>query len=63
MADFPYNSKKNTSHTNVNLEGRNSLDIEVPQKVAMTLAALLGARSFEERKITVEELEEIQNDI
>lgn len=57
---FPNNSKKNTSHTNVNLEGRNSLDIEVPQKVAMTLAALLGARSFEERKNTVEELEEIQ---
>lgn len=39
----PNNKKRSTSHTMVNVEGRNSLDIEVPQKVSMTLAALMGA--------------------
>ncbi len=36
---FPDNRKRETSSTNVNVEGRNSLDIEVAEKVAMTLAA------------------------
>lgn len=60
---YPNNQKKDTSHTDVDVEGRDSLDIEVPQKVAMTLAALLGAKSFENRQSSLEELEEIQNAI
>lgn len=57
---FPNNQKRETSHTTVNAEGRESLDIEVPQKVAMTLAALMGAKSFEGLKEAVKELEDIQ---
>lgn len=60
---FPNNKKRETSHTEVNVSGRDSLDIEVPQKVAMTLAALLGAKSFEGKKESVEELNEIQKSI
>lgn len=43
------------------MERRDSLDIEVPQKVAMTLAALLGARSFDETREAVKELKYIQD--
>lgn len=57
---FPNNQKRETSHTTVNVEGRESLDIEVPQKVAMSLASLMGAKSFEKTKESVKELEEIQ---
>lgn len=57
---FPNNGKRDTSNTRIDTEGRNSLDIEVPQKVAMTFAALLGAKSFEESKDSVQELKEIQ---
>lgn len=57
---FPNNQKRDTSRTHVNIDGRDSLDIEVPEKVAMTLAALFGAKSFESSKESVEELEEIQ---
>ena len=53
----PDNKKKNTTHTLVNVEGRDSLDIEVAQKMTMTIAALLGAKSLGDRKECVKELE------
>lgn len=59
----PDNAKKETTHTQVNIEGRDSLDIEVAQKTAMTLAALVGARSFGERSQNTAELKEIQKAI
>ena len=40
------NQKRDTAHTVHDVSGRDSLDIEVAQKVAMTLAALCGAYSF-----------------
>lgn len=55
----PNNKKRDTSATKVNVDGRDSLDIEVSQKVAMTLAALAGARSFGERKEITEEFQSI----
>lgn len=55
----PNNQKRDTTSTKVDVEGRDSLDIEVPQKVAMTLAALAGARSFGDRKSSLDELQEI----
>lgn len=57
----PNNKKKNTTSTQINISGRNSLDIEVAEKFAMTLAALNGAKSFGERKELLEELQEILN--
>lgn len=60
---FPNNQKKDTSHTIVDVEGRESLDFEVPKKVAMTLAALVGAESFGDNKPSLEELKEIVKDI
>lgn len=56
---IPDNRKRMTASTKVNIDGRNSLDIEVSQKVAMTLAALVGARSFWEDKSSLEDLKEI----
>lgn len=56
----PNNKKRDNSHTQMDLEGRDSLDIEVSQKVAMTFAALLGAKSFDKIKESVKELDEIQ---
>lgn len=56
---FPNNQKLETTSTTVDTEGRESLDIEVSQKVAMTLAALAGARSFGDRKSSLDELQEI----
>ena len=47
-----------TTHTSVNVEGRDSLDIEVAQKTAMTLAALVGAKSFRNTKECLNELRE-----
>lgn len=41
----PNNKKVSTTATTVNTEGRNSLDIEVVEKIAMTLACLCGANS------------------
>lgn len=41
----------------VDIDGRDSLDIEVAQKVAMTLASLIGAKSFGMKKSSLEELE------
>ena len=55
----PNNQKRDTTSTTVDTEGRESLDIEVSQKVAMTLAALAGARSFGDRKLSLDELQEI----
>ena len=54
----PDNRKRNTTHTSVNVEGRDSLDIEVAQKTAMTLAALVGAKSFRNTKECLNELRE-----
>ena len=54
----PNNQKRNTTHTSVNVEGRDSLDIEIAQKMAMTVAALVGAKSFENTKECVNELKE-----
>lgn len=56
---FPNNQKKDTSHTVVDIEKRESLDIEIPKKVAMTLAALAGAKSFGVNKPSLDELQEI----
>lgn len=55
----PNNQKRDTTSTTVDTEGRESLDIEVSQKVAMTLAALAGARSFGDSKSSLDELKEI----
>ena len=55
----PNNQKRDTTSTTVDTEGRESLDIEVSQKVAMTLAALAGAKSFGDRKSSIDELQEI----
>ena len=55
----PNNHKRDTTSTKVDVQGRESLDIEVPQKVAMTLAALAGARSFGDRKSSIDKLQEI----
>lgn len=40
------------------MEGRDSLDIEVAQKTAMTIAALIGAKSFGDTKECLHELSE-----
>jgi hypothetical protein len=53
----PNNAKKNTTHTTVNVKGRDSLDVEVAEKMAMTLAALAGMLSFGERRLSNEKLE------
>ncbi|MCI8672631.1 MAG: hypothetical protein HFI89_03960 [Lachnospiraceae bacterium] len=55
----PNNHKRATTSTSIDIGERNSLDIEVPQKVAMTLAALSGARSFGENKSSLDELIEV----
>lgn len=52
----PDNKKRDTVPTSVDVENRDSLDIEVSQKVAMTLAALAGAKSFSDIKECSEEL-------
>lgn len=41
----PNNRKLHTTQTTVNTEGRESLDIEISKKIAMTLACLCGANS------------------
>ena len=53
----PNNQKRDTTHTVVDVEGRDSLDIEVAQKMAMTIAALVGAKSFGDTKECLKELE------
>ena len=54
----PDNRKCNTTHTSVDVEGRDSLDIEMAQKTAMTLAALVGSKSFGDTKECLSELRE-----
>lgn len=46
----PNNQKRDTTHVSYDIKQRDSLDIEIAQKVAMTLAALSGAYSFGDRK-------------
>ena len=41
----PNNSKRDTISTDHDVSDRDSLDIEIPHKVAMTIAALIGAYS------------------
>lgn len=52
----PNNCKHDTSKTTVDVEGRDSLDIEVTEKVRQTIAALVGAHSFENTRKSAEEL-------
>lgn len=54
----PDNRKRNTTNTSVDVEGRDSLDIEIAQKTAMTVAALVGAKSFGNTKECLNELKE-----
>lgn len=42
---YPDNSKRDRTATMVDTEDRDSLDIEIPKKIAMTLACLCGAHS------------------
>lgn len=60
---YPNNQKRDTSHATVDVDGRDSLDIEVPQKVAMTLAALAGAESFGDNKSSLKDLKDILKDL
>ena len=55
----PNNQKRDTAHVAHDVSGRDSLDIEVAQKAAMTLAALCGAYSFGDRKDSLGNLKEI----
>lgn len=50
------NQKRDTTATKTEVKGRESLDIEVSKKIAMTFAALSGARSFGDRKESLDEL-------
>ena len=63
MEDFSQYKKRETSHTTVNVEGRDSLDTEIPEKVAMTLAALSGVVSFGETRESLQELNDIASEI
>jgi hypothetical protein len=60
---FPNNVKRDTSHTNVDVEGRNSLDIEMAEKTAMTLAALSGIQSFGETRTSLEEMKQFADNV
>ena len=60
---FPDNQKKETSHTATDLEGRDSLDIEISEKTAMTLAALTGIVSFGESRPSLRELRNIADNV
>ncbi len=55
----PNNQKRDTAHVAHDVSGRDSLDIEVAQKAAMTLAALCGDYSFGDRKDSLGKLKEI----
>lgn len=52
----PDNRKKDTSHTTVKTDGRDSLDIEISEKVAMTIDGLLGAYTKTSGAESAEEL-------
>ena len=53
----PDNKKKETASTTLDLAGRDSLDIEVTQKVAMTIASMIGAKSFGDKKDCLSEFD------
>lgn len=53
---FPNSCKVGLSPTNVDVEGRDSVDIETAKKVAMTMAALLGSSTFGQGKTSTLEL-------
>ncbi len=55
----PNNQKRDTAHTAHDVSERDSLDIEVAQKVDMTLTALCGAYSFGDRKESLGKLGKI----
>lgn len=52
----PDNKKRDTSHTTVDTDGRDSLDIEVAEKVAMTISGLIGAYTKTSGTESAEEL-------
>lgn len=60
---FPNNKKVKTSATTVNTEGRESLDVEVSQKVAMTISNIVGAGSFVGKRDTAENLVRLLSEI
>lgn len=59
----PNNEKLNVSKTTTDVVGRDSLDIEMAQKVAMTIAAIVGAVSFDDRRGTAENLLKYKQEI
>lgn len=54
----PNNRKRMTSHTSVNTAGRESLDIEIAKKAAMTIDGLIGALTKASGCAAAEELAE-----
>ncbi len=60
---FPDDKKMETSHTEVDLKGKHSLDIEITEKTAMTLAALAGAVSHKDTNQSSEEIGEMAEKI
>ena len=59
----PDNHKKLATHTSYPISNRDSLDIEVAKKVAMTLSALSGAGSFGTLKKSTGELLDFYREI
>lgn len=59
----PNNEKLNVSKTTTDVVGRDSLDIEMAQKVAMTIAAIVGVVSFDDRRGTAENLLKYKQEI
>lgn len=53
---FPDNKKVTTSKTSVNTTGRESLDIEVSKKIALTIGGLIGAYTKSAGSSSAEEL-------
>lgn len=60
---YTNNRKLNTMTISQYTEGRESLDIEVAQKVAMSISAIVGAASFGERRETGTELLSLMKEI
>ena len=52
----PNNRKHDTSKTTVTVEDRDSLDIEVAEKVRQTIAALVGVQSLKNTRKAAEEI-------
>ena len=51
----PNNEKRNSIPSSTDKSERNSLDIEVAHKVAMTISCLLGAQTYREKRATKSE--------